>query len=112
MASTAFVVSYVGARPVFIDSEPDTGNLDPDKIEFLITPRTKAIIPVHLYGTPCNLDAIHKIADKYHLHVVEDAAEPIGAKYKNRFVGSINRLTAFSLYANKVVTTGQNDNDK
>jgi perosamine synthetase len=107
MISTAFVVSYVGAKPVFIDSQPDTGNLDVSLIESLITPKTKAIIPVHLYGNPCQIDLVNQIAKKHHLDVVEDAAEAIGSEFDGKKIGSISILSAFSAYVNKIVTTGQ-----
>ncbi|WP_269465851.1 aminotransferase class I/II-fold pyridoxal phosphate-dependent enzyme [Picosynechococcus sp. PCC 7117] len=105
--ATANAVSYTGARPVFVDSETETWNLDPDLIEQSITPQTKAIIPVHLYGHPCNLDPILEIANRYNLSVIEDAAEAQGALYKGKIVGGIGDLGTFSFYGNKIITTGE-----
>jgi len=105
--ATANAVRYVGATPVFVDSEPVTWNIDPLKIEAAITPKTKAIIPVHLYGHPANMYYILQIAAKYNLIVIEDAAEAHGAKYKNKVVGSIGDLGVFSFYGNKIITTGE-----
>jgi perosamine synthetase len=107
MISTAFAVSYTQARPVFVDSDPITGNINPESIEHAITSKTKAIIPVHLYGNPADMNRIKEIADSYHLVVMEDAAEAIGAKYQNRRIGSISQISAFSTYVNKIITTGQ-----
>lgn len=105
--ATANAVAYTGAAPVFVDSEPDTWNLDPGKIENSITPKTKAIVVVHLYGHPCDMDDILKIARKHKLHVVEDAAEAIGSAYKGRMCGSIGDISTFSFYGNKTITTGE-----
>lgn len=105
--ATANAVTYTGARPVFVDSESETWNIDPDLIEEAITPRTKAIIPVHLYGHPANMDPILEIATRYGLAVVEDAAEAHGARYKGRCVGGIGDIGVFSFYGNKIVTTGE-----
>lgn len=105
--ATANAVSYVGAKPVFIDSEPYTWNIDPEKIEKKITKNTKAIIAVHLYGHPCNIDPIIDIARRHHLYVIEDAAEAHGALYKGRLVGSIGDIGIFSFYGNKIITTGE-----
>jgi perosamine synthetase len=107
MISTAFAVTYAQATPVFIDSDPLTGNIDPKLIEAAITPKTKAIIPVHLYGNPADMSAIQMIAQKYHLLVMEDAAEAIGSKYTGKLIGSISEISAFSTYVNKIITTGQ-----
>lgn len=105
--ATANAVTYCGARPVFVDSEQDTWNMDPALLEARITPRTRGIIVVHLYGHPANMDAIMSIARKHGLFVIEDAAEAHGALYKNRKVGSIGDLATFSFYGNKVITTGE-----
>ncbi|MDD5472786.1 MAG: DegT/DnrJ/EryC1/StrS family aminotransferase [Candidatus Methanoperedens sp.] len=105
--ATANAVTYTGARPVFVDSDSITWNIDPRKIEEKITTKTKAIIPVHLYGNPCNMDEIMDIAGKYGLYVIEDAAEAHGAKYKGRMVGSIGNMGCFSFYGNKIITTGE-----
>ncbi len=104
-AATANAIMHVGARPVFVDCEFSSQNIDPKKIEKKITGKTKAIIPVHFAGYPCDLDAIHEIADKYKLTVIEDAAHAIGTSYKNRRVGALSALTAFSFYATKNITT-------
>ena len=90
-----------GARPVLVDIDPYTFTIDPIKIERAITKRTRAIMPVHLYGQPADMDPILKIAKKYHLFVIEDAAQAHGAKYKNRIVGSIGTLGCFSFYPTK-----------
>ena len=105
--ATANAVAYTGAIPVFADSEEDTWNIDPACIEKLITDRTRAIIPVHLYGQPCKMEEIQSIARKYELYVIEDAAEAIGAKYKSQSVGSIGNIGCFSFFGNKVITTGE-----
>jgi perosamine synthetase len=107
MVSTALAVAYIGAKPVFVDCETGTGNINPSEIEKAITKKTKAIIPVHIYGIPAEMDTIQKIADKHSLSVVADAAEAMGAKYKGRMVGSISIISTFSLYVNKIVTSGQ-----
>ncbi len=107
IASTAFAAIYCGAKPVFVDVEPDTWNIDPAKIEAKITRRTKVIIPVHMYGHPCDMDAINRIARKYRLTVVEDAAEAHGAQYHGRMAGSLGKLACFSFYSNKLVTCGE-----
>ncbi|MGE5582417.1 MAG: aminotransferase class I/II-fold pyridoxal phosphate-dependent enzyme, partial [Bacillota bacterium] len=99
-------VTYVGATPVLVDIDPDTWNIDPDKIEKTITPRTKAIIPVHLYGFPCDMDAIMDIANRHGLYVIEDATESLGATYKGRYTGTIGHIGCFSFNGNKVITTG------
>jgi len=105
--STANAVSYTGAKPVFADSHPRYWCIDPEKIEEKVTDRTKAIIPVHLYGHPCDMDAIIKIAKDHSLHTIEDAAEAHGAEYRNRKVGSLGDMGCFSFYGNKLITTGE-----
>ena len=105
--ATANVVKYTGAKPVFVDSHPDYWCIDPTKIEKAITPRTKMIIPVHLYGHPCDMDAILNIAHKHNLYVIEDAAEAHGAGYKGKKVGSFGDIACFSFYGNKLITTGE-----
>lgn len=105
--ATFFAVLYQGAKPIPIDSEPDTLNIDPSLLEKKITKRTKAIIVVHLYGHPVDMDPVMKIARKYKLKVIEDAAEAHGALYKGKKVGSIGDIGCFSFYANKIVTTGE-----
>lgn len=105
--ATANAVIYTGARPVFADSEPGTWNIDPQQLESLVTPRTRAIIPVHLYGHPADMDPILEIARRYGLYVIEDAAEAHGAQYKGQVVGSFGDIGCFSFYGNKIVTTGE-----
>jgi perosamine synthetase len=105
--ATANAVSYTGARAVFVDSEKATYNMDPARIEQAINPRTKAIIPVHLYGQPARMDQIMAIAKKHGLFVVEDAAEAHGAEYRRRKVGSIGDIGCFSFFGNKIITTGE-----
>ena len=105
--ATANAVAYTGAKPVFIDSEVDTWNIDPLQVEEKITPKTKAIIPVHLYGQPANMQLIMELANKYHLYVIEDAAEAHGAEYKGKKVGSVGDVGCFSFFGNKIITTGE-----
>ena len=105
--AVANAVTYCNAKPVFVDSHPDYWCLDPDKIEEKITPKTKAIIPVHLYGHPCDMDSIMKIAEERDLYVIEDAAEAHGAEYKGKKVGSFGDISCFSFYGNKIITTGE-----
>jgi perosamine synthetase len=107
MVSTAFAVIYCGALPVLVDAEPETWNIDVEKIEDKITNRTKAIMPVHTYGHPCDMDPIMEIAEKYGLYVVEDAAEAHGAEYKGRKAGGMGHVGCFSFYANKIITMGE-----
>ena len=105
--ATANVVKYCNAKPVLVDSEKETWNIDPSKIEEKITKKTKAIIPVHVFGHPADMDPIMKIAKKYGLFVLEDAAEAHGAKYKGKIVGSIGDVGSFSFFGNKIITTGE-----
>lgn len=107
MASPVFAVSYCGAKPVFVDCEPETYNIDVDRIEEAITLSTRVILPVHIYGHPCNMAPILKLAMKYHLYVIEDAAEAHGAEYRSKRVGSLSHIGCFSFYANKMITTGE-----
>lgn len=107
MAATWLAVIYTGAIPVFVDCEADTYNIDPDLIEKKISPRTKVIIPVHIYGHPVNMNKIVKIAKKYKLKIIEDAAEAHGAEYKGKKCGSIGDINCFSFYGNKIITTGE-----
>lgn len=107
MIATAFAVCYTGAIPVFVDADPDTWNIDVRRIEEKITNRTKAILPVHLFGMMCDMEAIEAIAQRHNLYVVEDAAESHGAEYKGRKAGSCSDLACFSFFANKNVTTGE-----
>ena len=105
--ATANAVCYTGATPVFADSEPAYWQIDPDQLEALITPRTRAIIPVDLYGHPADMDAILAVAQKHDLYVIEDAAEAHGASYRGRPCGSFGDMSCFSYYGNKVITTGE-----
>lgn len=107
MASTLFSILYVGAKPVFVDVEPETGNIDPRLIEEKITEKTKAIMVVHIYGHPVDFDPIKKVADKYKLKIIEDAAEAHGAEYNGRKCGSLGDIACFSFYGNKIITTGE-----
>jgi perosamine synthetase len=107
MIASAFAVCYTGAKPVFVDADKDTWNLDTSKIEEKITKKTKAIMPVHIFGNMCSMDAIMAIAKKHNLYVVEDAAEAHGSEYKGKKSGSYSDLAAFSFYANKNITTGE-----
>ena len=104
--ATVNPIKYVGATPVFVDVDPDTWNVDPNEIEKHITKRTKAIIPVHLYGNPCNMDKIMSISEKYNIPVIEDATESLGATYKGKFTGTFGIMNAFSFNGNKIITTG------
>ena len=106
-ASTANVIVHCGARPVFVDVEPDTLNIDAAAIERAVTPRTKALIPVDFAGHPCDLDAVMAIGARHGLPVIEDAAHAIGAEYKGRRVGGIADMTCFSFYATKNITSGE-----
>lgn len=99
--ATALAVTYVGATPVFVEPKIETFNINPDLIEAAITNKTKAIIPVHLYGQPCNMDPIMAIAKKYDLKVVEDCAQAHGAKYKGKRVGTFGDAAGFSFYPGK-----------
>jgi perosamine synthetase len=129
MIASAFAICYTGAMPVFVDAEPITWNIDINKIEEKITSNTKAIMVVHIYGHPCDMDPIMEIARKYNLKVIEDAAEVHGAEYSPREInsksngldnntwsipqsrgkkcGSLGDIAAFSFFANKVATTGE-----
>lgn len=107
MIASAFAITYTGAMPVFVDIDKETWNIDVNKIEEKITPRTKAIMPVHIFGNPCDMDSIMQIAGKYKLYVIEDAAEAHGAEYKGKKAGSFSSISAFSFFANKNLTTGE-----
>ena len=105
--STAHVIEHLGAKPVFADVSRDTLTIDPKEIEKAITPKTKAILPVHVYGQPCDMDPILDLAREHNLAVVEDAAHAFTATYKGRKIGTLGDLTAFSFYATKNITTGE-----
>jgi len=105
--SCASAVTAYGGIPVFVDAEPETWNMDVNKIEEKITNRTKAIMPVHIYGHPCDMDVILDIARRHNLLVIEDAAEVHGGEYKGKKCGSFGDISCFSFYANKIITTGE-----
>jgi len=107
MAATWLSILYVGAKPIFVDCDLETYNIDKNLIERNITNKTKAIIVVHIYGHPCDMKEILKIAKKYKLIVIEDAAESLGAKYFGYKTGTMGDLGCFSFYGNKIVTTGE-----
>ena len=106
-AATGEAVTYFGARPVLVDCTDDTLNIDPDRIVSAITPRTKAVIPVHFAGHPCDMDRILDIARTHNLRVIEDAAHALPARYHGKSVGTIGDCTCFSFYATKTITTGE-----
>lgn len=117
MIATAFAVCYTGAKPVFVDADKDTWNIDVARIEDKITSHTKAIIPVHIFGNPCDMDAICSIAKKHNLYIIEDAAEAHGAEFAGKKTGSFSDIASFSFFANKNLTTGEGgmvvtDNEK
>ncbi len=105
--SCALAAIRLGAVPVLVDAEPETWNMDVTQIESCITPRTRAILAVHIYGHPVDMDPLLKIAERYNLIVIEDAAEVHGAEYKGQRCGSLGHISAFSFYANKILTTGE-----
>ena len=101
--ATVFAISYTGATPVFVDVDPRTFNIDPADVEKKITPRTRAILPVHLYGQCVDMDSLMEIARRHNLYVVEDAAHAHGALYKDRKAGSLGHIACFSFYPTKVM---------
>lgn len=105
--ASANAVAYCGARPVFADVDSRTWTLNPQDAARKITSRTKAIMPVHLYGHPCDMGPILELARAHNLYVIEDAAEAHGARYEQRGVGSFGHIAAFSFYGNKIITTGE-----
>jgi perosamine synthetase len=105
--ATANAVAYTGAKPVIVDIQPDTLCICPDAVRAAITDKTRAIVPVHLYGHPADMDALHAIAKDHRLIVIEDAAEAHGAEYKGRRVGGFGLAGVFSFYGNKIITTGE-----
>ena len=105
--ATANVVRYCGATPVLVDCLPDTWNMDPVDMERKITHKTRGVIPVHLYGNPCDMDSIMNIARQHNLFVVEDAAECHGATYKGKKAGTFGVAGVFSFFGNKIITTGE-----
>jgi perosamine synthetase len=105
--ATANVIRYLGAEPVFVDIRLDDWNIDVTLIEAAITPRTKAIFPVHMYGHPCDMDAIQDIAERHNLIVVEDACPAVGSTYKGRLAGTCSNTAGFSFQGAKMLATGQ-----
>jgi perosamine synthetase len=105
--ASANVVRYCSAVPVFVDNHIQSFNLDPDEVAAKITGRTRGIIPVHVYGHPADLDPILKLAEKHGLFVLEDAAESVGARYKDRRIGGHGNCATFSFFGNKIITTGE-----
>lgn len=105
--ATAEAIRYVGAKPVFVDIEPDTLNINIDNIENAITPKTKAVIPVHIAGLPCDMNALQNICQKHNLILIDDAAHALPTQYNGHFIGNIGDLSAFSFYANKNLTTAE-----
>ena len=103
--ATAEAIGIVGAKPVFVDIDADTFNIDPAKIEEAITPNTKAIIPVHLYGQPCDMDRIMDIAKRHNLRVIEDCCQAIGSSYKGQKVGTFGDFGCYSFYPTKNLGT-------
>lgn len=106
-AATINAVIYTGATPVIVDIEEDSWCIDPDEIEKAVTSRTKAIIPVHIYGQPCDMGRICSIADEKNLYIIEDCAEAHGAEWNHKRVGSFGVISCFSFFGNKVITTGE-----
>ena len=106
-AATSEVILHTRAKPVFVDIDNKTLNIDTNNIEASITKKTKAIVPVHFGGHPCEMDQIIEIADRYNLFIMEDAAHALGASYKNKKIGTIGDVTSFSFYATKNLTTGE-----
>jgi perosamine synthetase len=107
MVATANAVMYLGATPVLVDSDPRTGNLDVEAVAAAITPRTRALLPVHIYGHPADMDPLRELAAAHGLALIEDAAEAHGATYRGRPAGALGDAAAFSFFANKVITTGE-----
>lgn len=105
--ATANAVTYCGGRPVFADIDPRTWNLDPESVRRVVTPRTRGILPVHLYGLPCDMRRLAEVAREHGLWLVEDAAEALGATFASRPVGGFGEAAVFSFFGNKIVTTGE-----
>lgn len=100
-------IVYTGATPIFVDSLPDTWQINPQEVKKSITPKTKAIMAVHLYGHPCELSVLKEIADEHRLFLIEDCAEAMGSKYLDSHVGTFGDIATFSFYGNKTITTGE-----
>ncbi len=107
MVALLFAVLYCGAKPVFVDADPVTWNMDVSKIASKINPKTKAILAAHIYGHPCDMDPLLNLAKRHGLKVIEDAAEAHGALYKGKRVGGMGDISCFSFYGNKIITTGE-----
>ncbi|MCB0064783.1 MAG: DegT/DnrJ/EryC1/StrS family aminotransferase [Caldilineaceae bacterium] len=107
MIATINAVTYCGATPVLVDMEPEYWQIDIDHVAAKITPRTKAIVPVHIYGHPTDMDPLMELAAKHGIKVIEDAAEAHGAEYKGRRAGGLGDAAGFSFYGNKIITTGE-----
>ena len=105
--ATANAVTYTGARPIFVDSEPHTWNIDPEAAARAVTPLTRAIIAVHLYGHPADMEPLRALTEQHGLTLIEDAAEAHGARYKGQRVGSLSDVAVFSFFGNKIITTGE-----
>lgn len=100
-------ITYTNAKPVFVDSLEHTWQIDPEDVRRKITSKTKAVMAVHLYGHPCNMEALKKLCDDHNLFLIEDCAEAIGSKYKGQHVGTFGDVATFSFYGNKTITTGE-----
>ena len=107
IAATVFAALYVGATPVLVDVEPDTWTLRVDQVAVRIGPRTRAVMPVHMYGHPCDMDPLTELARRHGLWLVEDAAEVHGAEYRGKKCGGLGDAACFSFYANKIISTGE-----
>lgn len=106
-AASINAVLYTGANPVLVDVDMETWTIDVDSLQAAITPNTKAIMPVHIYGHPCDMDSIMQIANQNNLYVIEDCAEALGSLYKGKPVGTFGHVSAFSFFGNKTITTGE-----
>ena len=107
MIATANAVAYCGAKPVLVDMEPNYWQMDVDQVAAKITPRTKAIVPVHIYGHPTDMDPLRELAQKHGIMIIEDSAEAHGGEYKGQPCGSLGDAAGFSFYGNKIITTGE-----
>lgn len=105
--ATISPIIHLGAKPILVDIDKETWCIDPEEVEKNISPKTKAIIATHLYGNLCNMDELLRIGEKYNIHIIEDAAEAIGAIYKSKRAGSIGKFSTFSFHGTKTITTGE-----
>lgn len=105
--ATVNAIHYVGAKPIFVDSEEKSWNINPDLIQSAISLNTKAVLVAHLYGAPANINKIHKICKKFNLFLIEDVAEALGSKINNKYVGYCGDIATFSFFGNKTITTGE-----